>query len=159
MIALEVDPQSVEAVDEYFEATRQRILTGIREGMQEAMEGLAALVAQKVAGSPIHSRTGKLLAAILGGVHVRSNANAIVGEVRPDTHDGRNLALWLEKGVNEPGVVGKLMRFVADGALRFAYSHRAFRIEGRPFMNPSLEEDKTTIMEIIERRIANAIVE
>lgn len=157
MIVAEPNPQAAEEVSEYLEATRKRILAGIREGMQEAMEGLASLVAEKVGGSPIQSHTGKLLAAILGGVHVRSTANAVIGEVRPDTHGGRNLALWLEKGVNEPGVTGKLMRFIADGALRFIYSHRAFRIEAKPFMNPTLEQDKTTIMEIIQQRIAGAL--
>lgn len=158
MVAFEVDPQSVSEVDAYFEHTRDRILEGIREGMQEAMEGLAWLVVDKLGGSPIHSRSGKLLGAVLGGIHVRSNASSIVGEVRPDTHDGRNLALWLEKGINEPGVAGKLMRFFADGAMRFAMSHKAFHVEEKPFMNPSLNQDKTTIMEIIERRISGAVV-
>ncbi|MDP9039836.1 MAG: hypothetical protein M3O02_11290 [Acidobacteriota bacterium] len=159
MVEAHVSSQSVAEVDAYLEGMRQRVFAGVRTGMQEAMEGLAYTVVDKLQGNPIVSRSGRLLGAILGGIKVRENAAAIKGTVSTDTHDGRNLGQWLEDGHDEPAVVGKLHFFAADGVERWIHGHRAFHVDGKPFLNPSLQEYEPTIMAIINQKVADAVVD
>jgi hypothetical protein len=150
------------AIDEapvldYLEATRTRILAGIRTGMQEAMEGLAWNVADKLQGSPIVSRSGALLGAILGSPHVTETAEVIRGTVSSDVGE-KHIGLWLEEGTHVKAVEGKLFQFTAaDGQSVFTHGHRAFQVKAHPFLNPSLEEYKPTIMNIIAQKIGEAV--
>jgi len=156
-----VDEASVTGVKDYLEQTRQNIMAGIRSGMKEAMDGLSWTVADKLQGNPIVSRSGELLGHILGSPKVTETVSYIKGTV--DAELGRkHLGLWLEAGTSVPAVQGKLFQFTtADGDSVFTHGHKAFRVAPHPFMNPSLNEYRSTILDIITQRIsegANGLV-
>lgn len=157
MLQLAVDEASVAGVTDYLEQTRQNILAGIRQGMQEAMEGLSWTVADKLQGNPIVSRSGKLLGAILGSPKVTETDTVIRGTVSSDVGQ-KHLGLWLEEGFSVQAVKGTLFQFTAaDGNSVFTHGHRAFKVAPHPFLNPSLEEYKPTIMDIIAAKIGEAL--
>jgi hypothetical protein len=160
MLQFAVDEESVTGVLDYLEQTRQNIMAGIRSGMQQAMEGLAWTVADKLQGSPIVSRSGELLGHVLGSPKVTDTPHYIKGTV--DAELGKkHLGLWLEAGTNVPSTIGTakgvLYQFTpADGDSVFTRGHRAFSVKPHPFMNPSLIEYKPTIIDIITQRITEA---
>lgn len=161
MIGFVEETGSEDQVADYLERTRQNILTGIRQGMQEAMEGLAWTVADKLQGNPIVSRSGKLLGAILGSPEVTVTPNYIKGTVDSDVGK-KHRGLWLEMGTDVPATIhtpkGKLYQFTtADGKSVFTHGHRAFKVAPHPFLNPSLEEYKPTILDLISARITEAV--
>ena len=159
MLTFTLDPSSVDATVDHVEAVRHRILAAIREGMMEAMQGLAWTVADKLSGNPIVSRSGELLGAILGSPKVTETAEIIRGTVSSDV-GAQHLGLWLEEGTHIKAVEGKLYGFTPpDGKTFFTHGHRAFSIKPHPFMNPSLREYKSTIMEIIVAKVAEATAE
>ena len=158
MIAAQVDPASLVAVVDHLEQTRKNIFAAIKAGMLQGMEGLSSNVADKLQGTPIVSRSGALLGAILGSPKVTENADVIRGTVSSNV--GRMpLGLWLEEGTSVPAsVVGKLFHFTAaDGASAFTHGHQAFKVAAHPFLNPSLEEYGPTILDTIQARIAEVL--
>lgn len=156
MITLQVEQASVDSVKSYLEKVRQRILQGIREGMMEAMQGLAWNVADKLAGNPIVSRSGELLGAVLGSPKVTETPEVIRGTVTADVGN-KHLGIWLEEGTHVPAVEGSLFQFTPpDGDTVYSRGHRAFDVKPHPFMNPSLREFRAPIMAIIEARVAEA---
>jgi hypothetical protein len=150
MLDLYVDEASVTEVTDYLEQTRQNILAGIRVGMKEAMEGLSWTVADKLQGNPIVSRSGQLLGRILASPKVTETATYIKGTVDAEL-GAKHLGLWLEGGTDVPAVEGRLFQFTtADGTSVYTHGHKAFRVAPHPFMNPSINEYKPTILDIIE---------
>lgn len=157
MLQLAIDPASVDRVEDYLRQTQQNILSGIRSGMQEAMDGLARDVAGKLRGSPIVSRSGRLLGAILGSPKVTESTDTIRGTVSSDVGK-KHIGLWLEEGTHVEAVAGKLYGFTAaDGNSVFTHGHRAFKVAAHPFLNPSLEDYRPTIMDIITARVGEAV--
>jgi hypothetical protein len=66
-----------------------------------------------------------------------------------------NLGFWQEFGTNHPALEAKFMAFMAaDGTMVFTRGHRAFSIAPRPFLNPSLEEQKSEIVATIRARLS-----
>jgi len=157
MIGFIEETGSEDRYEDYLERARQNILAGIRQGMQEAMEGLAWTVADKLQGNPIVSRSGKLLGKILGSPTVVEKPAYIKGTVDSDVGK-KHQGLWLEKGTEVKAVEGKLFHFTtADGQSVFTHGHRAFRVAPHPFLNPSLEEYRPTILDLISMRITEAV--
>ena len=156
MLDFAVDPNSVQDVTDYLEQTRKNILTAIRVGMREGMEGLSWKVAEKFDGNPIVSRSGDLLAHILASPKVTTHEGYIKGTV--DAEMGKkHVGLWLEAGINEPAVKGKLYQFTAaDGTSVWTHGHKAFRVAPHPFMNPSLNEYRGTLLDLITQKIVEA---
>lgn len=160
-VLFSVDDASIQETADYLEQTRMRILSAIREGMAEAMGGLAWTVADKLQGSPIVSRTGQLLGTVLGSPKVTETDSYIKGTV--SSNDGKKpKGLWLEGGISDPSTLGMdtglLYEFTAsDGKSVFTHGHAAFQIAPKPFLNPSLEEYKPTILDIITSRIEGAV--
>jgi hypothetical protein len=154
VLTFAVDEASVTEVTDYLEQTRQNILAGIRVGMKEAMEGLSWTVADKLQGNPIVSRSGALLGRVLASPKVTETAAYIKGTV--DAELGKkHLGIWLEGGTDVPAVQGKLFQFTtADGTSVYTHGHKAFRVAPHPFMNPSLNEYKPTILDIIAAKIS-----
>lgn len=147
-IRLQID--STEAVD-YVDRVRRRVLKALREGMAEAMQGLAAVAA---ANAP--KKSGSLAAAILRSPKVTSTSKVIRGSVSGDV-GAKHVALWQEQGINVPAVTNKLMVFVgSDGTPVFTRSHKAFRVAGRPFMNPALDTYQGQIIETLQKRMEEA---
>ena len=156
MIALEAEQSSIDRVDASLERSSRDILAAIRGGVQESMEGLARVVAGKLFGDPIQSRTGDLLAAVLGSPRVTETKDSIRGTVSADVGN-KHLGLWFEEGTHVPAVAGTLYQFTAaDGASVFTHGHAAFQVKPHPIMNPSLEEYAPTILETVEARISEA---
>lgn len=147
------------AVPDYLDQVRLRIMSGIRGGMQQVVEGLSWNVADKLQGNPIVSRSGRLLGAVLGSAKVTESESYIKGTVSGMVN-GKPLGLWLEEGISVPAVAGKLYHFTAaDGKSVFTHGHAAFQVAPHPFLNPSLEEYKPTILDIISQRITQAVEE
>lgn len=161
MLQFAVDEASVAEVTDYLEQTRQNILVGIRAGMKEAMEGLSWTVADKLQGNPIVSRSGALLGFILASPKVTETAAYIKGTVTSDDQNSvfggkvKHVGLWMEEGTHVPAVKGKLYQFTnAGGDTFWARGHRAFDVKPHPFMNPSLQEYRPTILDIIAAKIS-----
>lgn len=157
MIEFQVDEASVERVDASLERSRLDILKAIRGGVMESMEGLARVVAGKLFGDPIQSRTGALLAAVLSSPRVTETRDVIRGTVSADV-GAKHLGLWFEEGTHVKAVEGNLFQFTAaDGASVFTHGHAAFQVAPHPIMNPSLVEYRPTILATIESRISEAV--
>ena len=114
---LESTPQQFNS---YFEQSRQKLVAGIRDGMRQAMTGLAQyIVSSKLQGEVLHERKGTLAKAVLKSVRVSGNGDseAIRGSVAaiPKEPDIANEGLWQEVGINQPALAGKLNVFVAPG--------------------------------------------
>jgi hypothetical protein len=138
VITLKVEQASVDSTVAYIDQVKERILVGIRSGMKEAMEGLAAAVESKLEGDPITSHTGELAGAIAKSPKVTETASIIRGTVTADV-GLKHLGIWLEEGTHVPAVEGKLYEFTEpDGDTFFARGHRAFDVKPHPFMNPAL---------------------
>lgn len=168
MLQFAVEEESVTGIADYLEQTRQNILAGIRRGMLEAMEGLSFNVADKLQGNPIVSRSGQLLGHVLGSpkvtetqTYIKGSVDAEVGEIGPKGQR-LHIGLWMEEGTNVPATVGtskgKLYQFTAaDGASVFTHGHKAFKVAPHPFMNPSLQEYRPTILDIIAAKVGEAV--
>ena len=163
MIQLAVEKASVDGVKGYLEQVRQRILDAVREGMQEAMEGLAGTVVDKIPGAGIKTRQrvrsnggGDLISAIQQSPRVTTGPEYVRGTVSAEVGN-KHLGLWLEEGFHEPAVEGSLFQFTTpDGDTLYSRGHRAFDVKPHPFMNPALESYKAPIMDIIAQRVAEA---
>ena len=156
MITLQVEQASVDGVKSYLERVRQRILAGVREGIQEAMEGLAGTAVAQMAAAGIKSRKGDLISAIQSSPKVTEGPEYIRGTVSAEI-GMKHLGLWLEEGVHDPAVEGNLFQFTTpDGQTVFTRGHRAFDVKAHPFLNPALEQYKAPIMDIIAQHVAEA---
>ena len=156
MVDFEVKPESVAEVTDYLEQVRQNILGGIVVGMQEAMESLAETAAAKFE-SLTATRTGDVLAAILNSPKVSETSEVVRGTVSADVGK-QHFGIWFDYGTSHQAVDGKLYHFTdADGKSIFTHGHAAFQVAARPFMNPSLQEQKGQIMELISNRVAVAL--
>lgn len=168
MIRFEVEPQAGTKIAAYMEHVRSRIVSAIRGGMYEAMNDLAQyIVASKLSGSPIgmqdtptkYTKPGDLAASILRGVRVggRDGGDEIYGTLSGRPKNQPNLGYWQEFGTVHPAIAKKLMVFAApDGTMVYTQGHKAFSIAPRPFLNPSLVERETQIMDTIRARLAAA---
>ncbi len=154
MIQFTIDDTGVQ---DYLVQTRENILAGIRVGMFEAMEGLAATVAGHTGGDPIVSRSGEFIAAVLSSPKVQENDSFIRGSVSGLV--GRKpMGLWFDEGTSVPAVAGNLFHFTAsDGASVYTHGHGAFQVAPHPIMNPSLREYSPTILDIIQAKVAEAV--
>jgi hypothetical protein len=144
---------------------RERLLVHVREGMKQAMHGLAENVGGKLQGDPIHSHSGDLLAAVLKSPRVWENGRSIGGTVSANVGE-KNVGLWLEEGHEFPG--RRRRQFDSRNLRRnpaLAAAALARRLSGEdrvrayPFLGPSLEEYAPTITQIIQEKVADAVVE
>lgn len=166
MIRFTIEPDAGPKLAGYMEHVRARIVSAIRGGMREAMQDLARyIVATKLSGDPIGrqaspsrlTKPGDLAASILAGVRVGGNEQEVYGTLSGRPKNQPNLGYWQEFGTNHPAIAGKLRVFAGpDGEMVFTTSTAAFSIAPRPFLNPSLGEQKAQIMATIRARIAEA---
>ena len=165
MLVVTVTPQSVDQTIDYVERTKQRIFEKMREGMTEAMEGLAAEVVSEAGAAGIQARTGALFADILKSPRIRENAEAITGTVSTlseMTSGGRKfrgyLGTALDEGFHVKAVKSKgpYQFTAADGETFFTQGHIAFDIKPHPFLHRAKEAFTQPIMEIIANRVAEA---
>ncbi len=154
MIDFTVEPDSADRLAEAFAERRAAIIAGVLEGMGAAMTELAIATA-----SAAPHRTGRLAAAIMASVKVRETSKEIKGTISGDV--GKlHVGLWQEEGVSVPATMAKRVKAMVligqDGSPVFFKSHRAFRVPGRPFMNPTLEEQKPQIIETLRASVREA---
>jgi hypothetical protein len=152
---------------DHLEQTKKNIFAAIRGGMKEGMTGLGDIVASHLHGDPITTRTGGLLGVVVASsqaepeetdIYIKGTVSGVV--------KGKPLDLWLEEGTKYPTkgkkldnypkqfLIGRIAPATRESVI--AHGHGAFRIEPHPLFNPSLEEDRPTILDIINRRIAEA---
>lgn len=144
--------------DPYFEVSRQRLVQAIRTGMRQGMTNLAQyIVADKLSGSVLHRRTGRLADAVLSSVRVSANDDVVRGTVAAKPKAQPNEGLWQEFGTHHPALTGRLRVYVTpDGTMGFTENTREFSVEPRPFMNPSLHEQEDQIMSTIAESVRKA---
>lgn len=148
-IALKFEPGSVDATKGYILKTQEKILAGLRGGMDLAMDGLANVAA----GNAPH-RTGDLSANIRKSGKVTETKKVIRGTVSAKEPGKLSLGNWLELGIKEPAVNGDLMVFTPPGGdMVFTSKHKAFQIAAHPFMGPSLHEYESQIFDILDASV------
>jgi hypothetical protein len=145
MIDIRIDPASTSQVLDHMDLVRERLLVHVREGMKQAMHGLAENVGGKLQGDPIHSHSGDLLAAVLKSPRVWENGRSIGGTVSANVgqFDSRNLR-------RNPALAAAALARRLSGE---------DRVRAYPFLGPSLEEYAPTITQIIQEKVADAVVE
>ncbi len=164
MLQIIVEQRSVDTAVEYVERVKQRIFQKMREGMQEAMEGLAAEAVSQASGAGIQSRTGQLFTDILSSPRVKETAELIIGTVDAQsemTSGGRKfrgyLGTALDEGFHVKAVEGKLFQFTAaNSSTLYSMGHTAFGVSPHPFLRQAKEVFSAPIMEIIASRVAEA---
>jgi hypothetical protein len=154
--------EGLEAQRDYLEQVRMNILAAIRTGMYEGMEGLANLVVERLNAVTVR-RTGELSDFIQRSPRVFSKEDEYIGgTVTARSAKYRNLGLWIEFGTKFPSKGRKLAFYPKQflhGSTRASigvHGHGAFRIEPKPFFNPTFQEYYPTILETINQRIAEA---
>lgn len=151
-IELRFEPGSVDNTQAYLRTQQEKILAGLRGGMDLAMDGLAAVAA---GNAPF--RTGDLRANIEKSPKVTETKKVIRGTVSAKEPGKLSLGNWLELGIKEPAVNGDLMVFTPPGGdTVFTSSHKAFQIAGHPFMGPSLHEYESQIFDILDASVQEA---
>lgn len=168
MLQVVIEQRSVDSVVDYLERTKQRIFEKMREGMQEAMEGLAGEAVSQAMAAGIHNRTGQLFTDILESPRVRETAELIIGTVNTKsemTSGGRKfkgyLGTALDEGFHVPAVSADKYRgpyefSSADGESLYARGHVAFDVAPHPFLRRAKEAFTSPILETIEARVAEA---
>jgi hypothetical protein len=165
MLQVVIEQRSVDAVESYLEKTKQKIFQNMREGMLEAMQGLAGEAVYQAQAAGIRNKTGQLFTDMLNSAKVGENADVIWGRVNTKsemTSGGRKftgyLGTALDQGFRVPASKKtKVFQFAAaDGETIYARGHVAFDVKPHPFLHRAKEEFTTPIMEIIERRVAEA---
>ncbi len=175
MLELRLEQRSVDATGEYLERVKLRIFAKMQEGMQEAMEGLAAEAVSQAEAAGIHSRSGQLFESILDSPRVKDAPEFVRGTVSAEK-GAKHVGLWMEEGYSVPAVKlsdsGQRRRFnrspragflhrafkftASDGAVVWAAGHKAFTVAPHPFMNRAIQAFKAPIMDIIRERVAEA---
>lgn len=151
-IELKFESGSVDNVKSYITETQEKILAGIRGGMDLAMDGLA-----NVAADDAPYRTGDLSANIRKSGKVTETKKVIRGTVSAKETGKLSLGNWLELGIHEPAVNGDLMVFTPPGGdTVFTSRHKAFQIAGHPFMGPALHQYESQIFDILDASVKEA---
>lgn len=156
-VKLILDPASVDQAVDYLDQARERILAAIRSAMLEAMQGLAGAAAEQSLAAGIQRRSGDLIEAIEESPRVTETAQLIRGTVASDV-GAKHIGLWLEEGTRVPEVAGTLFEFTEPEAdTLYSRGHRAFDVKPHTFLNPALHEYETTITDLIQRAVDEAI--
>jgi hypothetical protein len=162
MIQFYVEPRSIDQVESYLEQVRLRILSAIREGMMQSMQGLAGVVASKLHGDPIQSHSGELSTAVLASPRVKESSTVIRGSVSADVGQ-KHFGIWFDYGTAYPrqGVAGEGGRkHLSHGRLgEYLRSRMGLRMAPHPIMNPSLEQYKANILATISDRVTEAMAQ
>jgi hypothetical protein len=164
MIQLIIEQRNVDEVGAYVERVKLRIFQKMREGMREAMDGLADETVSQAAGAGIQQRTGELFLDILASPRVRETPELIIGTVDAQsemTSGGRKfkgyLGTALDEGYRVPAVQGNLFQFTeASAETLYSRGHSAFDVKPHPFLNRAKEAFTAPIMEIINAAVAEA---
>ena len=167
MIAYQVDQASVDRTVEHLESVRLRIFAGVREAMQEGMQGLAETAVVEMGAAGIQRRTGSLAENILKSPKIFENRWSIMGRVTAKGKmkiGGREflgfLGTALDEGYRVPPVTCAMHEIVAaDGNTFWARSHVAFDVRPHPFLRPASAAYMPTLLDLIESRIHEEIDE
>lgn len=135
------------ALIEKFQTARERIVASLREEMFIQTGMLKRYIAEmKLSGQVLRNRTGNLRRAVFNTVE--ADELGVTGMVAVDKT--APYGAYQEFGADIPERVpvrAKAMHWVnAAGQDVFARRARAFHLGAKPFMNPSLEERRTEIV-------------
>ena len=166
MLEIKVDQSSVDSTLDYLERVKQRILDGVRAGMAEGMQVLAANTVAEMAAAGIQNRTRALAENVLNSPHLSENENSISGKVyagaRVKAKGGgmysSNLGNILNMGFADPAVGNEPMHQITapDGYTSWARGHVAFDVKPHPFFRKALAVSESPIMDLIRARVAEA---
>jgi hypothetical protein len=164
-VAFVLDPASVDETIAYVEEARERILQAIRQGMREAMEGLADVSIEEFYAAGLKSRTGQTVENIEYSPKVSETSTVIRGTVAAEKDitlggkKSKHIGLWMEEGTHVPEVKDVLFGFTEPqgGKTFFTRGHRAFDMQPHPFLNPALAKFETTITDIIQQAVEGAL--
>lgn len=165
MLIIQAEPRSVDRVLDHVDEVKERIFAKMREGMQEAMEGLATEAVAQATAAGIQSRTGQLFEDILNSPKVRENAELIFGRVSTEsemTIAGRKfkgfLGTALDEGFHVRSEHAKApYQFTgSDGGTFYARGHVAFDVKPHPFLRRTKEAFTAPILQIIAAKVAEA---
>jgi hypothetical protein len=165
MITVTVDQASVTETIDHLEAVRKRIFIGVKQGMREAMEGLAGVAVAEMGAAGIENRTGELAENILKSPRIWENAGEIGGTVKAKATmklKGRSfegyLGTALDEGFHVKAVDGNLFRFTEpDADTLYARGHAAFDVKPHPFLQRASESFAPSIIDIIQAAVNAAI--
>jgi hypothetical protein len=153
MILFTIRRSSIDAVSNHVENVKQRVLVGIRLGMRDGIRALARAEVEAVSG---HRRTG-LLERILGrGGRVIESGEQISAVYRP-RYAGKQEHYWLQYGVKNPAVEGKLMQINVAGGTVYRMSRKGFETPGQPFFFATAEGFREQFFEILKARMDEAM--
>jgi len=168
MLEIKVDQSSVDSTLDYMERVKQRILDGVRAGMAEGMQVLAANTVAEMAAAGIQNRTGALAANVLKSPRVTEDARFITGRVgamalvkaKGGSEYYNNLGNILDIGAIEPVVQSPMHQITEpDGDTFWARGHVAFDVKPHPFFRRAFQVSESPIMDIIRARVAEATEE
>ena len=152
---------SAERVPAAFEQARERLKDAIRAGMRQAMQELAEyVVSAKLSGGVLQRRSGNLVNAVMSSVRIKVTDEFVAGSINAKPPKMPNEGYWQEFGTNHPAITGRMRVFAApDGSIVFTRRTRTFQIAPKPFMNPSLHERESNIMDTIRAKVREANLE
>lgn len=157
MITLVLEQSSVDGVSAYLDRVKQRVLAGVRVGMQESMQELAGQTVEQMVIAGVVSRKGELLTAIESSPKVTETAKVIRGTVSADIGK-KHIGLWLQEGTHVKAVKGNLYGFMgADGGTVFTRGHKAFDVRPHPILNPALDVMRAAIFDNLQKHMDEAI--
>lgn len=164
MISLVLEQSSVDGVSAYLERVKQRVLAGVRVGMQESMQELAGETVAQMGVAGIVSRTGELVATIQSSPKVTETPEILRGTVSADVQNSiwggkvKHFGIWFEEGTHVKAVKGNLYGFTAAGGKTvFTRGHKAFDVRPHPILNPALEQMRAAIFANLQKHMDEAI--
>lgn len=166
MLQVTIEQRSVDSVVGYVDRMKLRIFQKMYEGMEEAMQAMAGEAVVEAMAAGIHSRTGQLFSDILSSPTVRETPELVIGRVTTKSEmavAGRKfvgyLGTALDQGFHVPASrrsAGPYQFVSADGDTVYTRGHIAFDVKPHPFLRKTKEVFTSPILEIIERRVAEA---
>jgi hypothetical protein len=146
---------SPEAIAAKLNGTRTRVLAALSDALYGQMVELRTYIqAEKLSGQVLKNRTGNLRRAVFESIAATAS-DRFEGAVSVGSE--ALYGAYQEYGAHIPERVPVRERVLhwigADGANVFAMRARAFDLPARPFMRPSLDENKDKIIRALAETI------
>ena len=146
-IAWEIE---LDGLAQSFETRGDAMFARLKREMNAQTQNLLSYVKdEKLSGQVLNQRTGNLKNS--GFTEVDSDGDEITGFVSFGAT--APYAIYQERGASIPAVDGKLMVFQKDGNTVFTTKHRAFELPARPFLGPSLDENRAGIIAAFQEAV------
>jgi hypothetical protein len=160
MIRFEFFNNSDERVAQWLRSRHQRIVEELGPGMMRAMVALASYIGtEKLSGQVLKVRFGTLRRAVIGSARQYSTGSTVEGRVGTDSttwygqlHEDGGSFVGHRKLKKPPHLMRRKM-----GERVLTGSPYGIRFPARPFMRPSLQEQRGMIIEELAKAMQKAI--